>query len=243
MFQGVNGFGGGGSKASSGFGQWYLDMQDAKEEETGDVEDGSAPGWRFWQANEKKTDGQAAQALLPGFLRNEAAAPDTDAVIMGMSYQQRFKGFVVSLLLSVAFFVLAFVIGLPMIMLRPHKFALTFTLGSFFFMGSFAMLKGPVAHLKSMLARDRLPFTVAYVGSMGATLYACLILQSYMMVVTCSVIQLLALAWYFLSFVPGGSQGMRYFLSAIHKTARYTLLPCIEGCRKTLCFCLSRGGS
>lgn len=31
MFQGVNGFGGGGSKASSGFGQWYMDMQDAKE--------------------------------------------------------------------------------------------------------------------------------------------------------------------------------------------------------------------
>ncbi|CAN0004916.1 unnamed protein product [Ectocarpus sp. 8 AP-2014] len=141
MFQGVNGFGGGASKASSGFGQWYMDMQDAKEEETGDLEDGSAPGWRFWQANEKKTDGQAAQTLLPGFLRNEAAAPDTDAVIMGMSYQQRFKGFVVSLLLSVAFFVLAFVIGLPMILPRPHKFALTFTLGSFFFMGSFAMLK------------------------------------------------------------------------------------------------------
>lgn len=31
MFQGVNGFGGGGAKVSSGFGQWYNDMQDAKE--------------------------------------------------------------------------------------------------------------------------------------------------------------------------------------------------------------------
>lgn len=30
MFQG-NGFGGVGGKASSGFGQWYTDMQDAKE--------------------------------------------------------------------------------------------------------------------------------------------------------------------------------------------------------------------
>ncbi|CAN0515088.1 unnamed protein product, partial [Laminaria digitata] len=52
-----------------------------------------------------------------------------------------FQGFVVALLLSVLFFGLAFVIGLPTIILRPHKFALTFTLGSFFFMGSFAMLK------------------------------------------------------------------------------------------------------
>lgn len=47
----------------------------------------------------------------------------------------------VALLLSVVFFALAFLIGLPTIVLRPHKFALTFTLGSFFFMGSFAMLK------------------------------------------------------------------------------------------------------
>lgn len=52
----------------------------------------------------------------------------------------------VSLLLSVVFFLLAFFIGLPAFMIRPHKFALTFTLGSFFFMGSFAMLKVGTAH-------------------------------------------------------------------------------------------------
>ncbi|CAM9958640.1 unnamed protein product [Pylaiella littoralis] len=244
MFQGVGGFGGGGGTASSGFGQWYTDMQDAKEAEAGgDVEDGAGAGWRFWQANEKKTDGPVTQPLMRNFLRKEAEAADADSVIMGMSYQQRFKGFVVALLLSVFFFVLAFVVGLPTIVLKPSKFALTFTLGSLFFMGSFAMLKGPTVHLKSMLARDRLPFSLAYVASMGSTLYACLVLQSFVIVVVCSGIQLLALAWYFLSFVPGGSQGMKYFVSAIHKTARYTLLPCIEGCRKTLCFCLSRGGS
>lgn len=31
MFQGGSGFGGGGGKASTGFGKWYSDMQDAKE--------------------------------------------------------------------------------------------------------------------------------------------------------------------------------------------------------------------
>lgn len=39
--------------------------------ETSDVEDGSAAGWRFWQGNEKKTDGAATQSLMPGFLRKE----------------------------------------------------------------------------------------------------------------------------------------------------------------------------
>lgn len=39
MFDGVAGFGGGGSKASTGFGKWYSDMQDAKEvRERGGVE-------------------------------------------------------------------------------------------------------------------------------------------------------------------------------------------------------------
>lgn len=36
------------------------------------MEDGSAAGWRFWQANEKKTDGPASQTLMPSFLRKEA---------------------------------------------------------------------------------------------------------------------------------------------------------------------------
>lgn len=40
--------------------------------ETADVEEGSAGGWMFWQGNEKKTDGEAAQTLIPGFLRKEA---------------------------------------------------------------------------------------------------------------------------------------------------------------------------
>ena len=46
-----------------------------------------------------------------------------------------------ALFLSVVFFCLAFFVGLPMLVVRPHKFVLTFTLGSVLFMASFAMLK------------------------------------------------------------------------------------------------------
>ena len=44
-------------------------------------------------------------------------------------------------------------------------------------------------------------------------------------------------------FCVSSSPMARYFVTAIGKTARYTLLPCIEGCRKTLCFCLTRSAS
>lgn len=42
------------------------------------MEEGSAGGgWMFWQGNEKKTDGPAAQTLIPGFLRQEAVGERT----------------------------------------------------------------------------------------------------------------------------------------------------------------------
>ncbi|CAM9310947.1 unnamed protein product [Discosporangium mesarthrocarpum] len=251
MFQGGGGFGSGvGGGGAKGFGQWYADIQRQEAQAVNDLEGDGTPGrgdtpasWRFWQGNEKKTDGATA-SLLPSFMSGrQTESGDAGSIIMGMTYQQRFNGFVAMLLLSMLFFALAFLVGLPTIILRPSKFALTFTLGSLCFMGSFAMLKGPTKHVLSMCAVDRLPFSVAYLGSMAGTLYACMVMRSYLVVVTLSGVQILALLWYFLSFVPGGSRGMSYFLSAIMKTARYTIKPCMEGCFKSLCFCARRAVS
>ena len=36
---------------------------------------------------------------------------------------------------------------------------------------SFSLLWGPVNHMKHLLSADRLPFTVAYFGTMAGTLY------------------------------------------------------------------------
>ena len=51
----------------------------------------------------------------------------------------------------------------------------------------------------------RLPFTSAYVGSMALTLYAALVLHSYFLVLIFSLVQACAVAWYLLSYVPGGA--------------------------------------
>lgn len=59
------------------------------------------------------------------------------------------------------------------ILLAPAKFALSFTLGSLFFMAGFAVLEGPVSHFKRTCTLARLPFTLAYVTSMGALPHAC----------------------------------------------------------------------
>lgn len=42
---------------------------------------------------------------------------------------------------------------------------------------SFAFLSGPITFIRSLVATDRLPFTAVYVGSLGMTLYAALIVR------------------------------------------------------------------
>lgn len=143
--------------------------------------------------------------------------------ILGMNYQQRFKVFVSLLLLSGLFFGLGFTVGLTTLTIRPQKFALCFTLGSLTFMGSFAILRGPSAHLAGMVAPDRLPFTLVYVASMAATLYLTCNkggVQGYLSVLIASGFQLVALLWYLAAFLPGGSQGMKVLLSAMMAALR-----------------------
>ena len=153
--------------------------------------------------------------------------------ILGMNYQQRFKVFCGLLIVSGVFFALGFAVGLPMITIRPQKFALSFTCGSLTFMGSFAILRGPEAHLASMFLADRLPFTGVYLLSMFMTLYFTFTAhgaKGYVTVLAASGLQLLSLLWYLVTFLPGGAQGMRVLTNAILAM----LKPIIVGCTK--CF-------
>lgn len=126
--------------------------------------------------------------------------------IMGMNYQQRLQIFVVALLVSALFFALAFFVGLPLITVRPQKFALSFTMGSITFMSSFAILKGPYEHFKTLLGGDRMHFTAVYIGSMILTIYLTFTaggMEGYVLVLGASGMQLAALVWYLVTFLPG----------------------------------------
>jgi hypothetical protein len=126
--------------------------------------------------------------------------------IMGMNYQQRLQVFVVALLVSALFFALAFIVGLPLITVRPQKFALSFTMGSITFMSSFAILKGPYEHFKTLMSGDRLHFTAVYIGSMILTIYLTFTaggMEGYVLVLGASGMQLVALVWYLVTFLPG----------------------------------------
>lgn len=110
------------------------------------------------------------------------------------------------------FLFMAFFVFLPVVILAPSKFALSFTIGCCLVLWGFAALKGWRKQAAQMLARDRLPFTAGYLGSVLLTLYASVVLKSYLLSLGASALQVVALLYYLTSYYPGGTDSVRWVL-------------------------------
>ncbi|XWS09611.1 hypothetical protein CRYUN_Cryun39dG0004500 [Craigia yunnanensis] len=120
------------------------------------------------------------------------------------------------LLATGVFFVfIAFTMFLPVMLLMPQKFAICFTLGCGFVIGSFFALRGPKNQFAHMSSKERLPFTLGFIRSMVGTIYVSMVLHSYILSVLFSMLQVLALAYYAISYFPGGSAGLKFLMSAL----------------------------
>ncbi|CAI5742869.1 unnamed protein product [Peronospora destructor] len=149
--------------------------------------------------------------------RRKATSPSRRTLTL--RWKTRFKSFVAMMLLGMLFFGLA-VLFLPLIMVRPSKFALSFTLGSMCAMGAFAMLRGPTVYISGLLQPNRLLLTSMYFVTLGGTVYSCLILQDYVFVVVSSVMQLMTLGSFALFAFPGGNVSLKAFGALFWKSAR-----------------------
>jgi len=127
-----------------------------------------------------------------------------------LSKKQRIIGFMTSLILGTICFGLA-VSFLPMLIVNPRKFSLLFTLGSVFTLSSFSFLWGPYSHMVHLFSKDRLPFTLVYFSTLVATLYFAMGLQSAILTPIAAILQVLALLWFVISYIPGGQTGLKFF--------------------------------
>ncbi|XP_063227512.1 uncharacterized protein LOC134533787 [Bacillus rossius redtenbacheri] len=139
---------------------------------------------------------------------------------------QRILGFCIFVSLGFLFFGLA-ALYIPVLLLKARKFALLYTLGSLFIILSFSFLWGPMNHLRHLLSRERVPFTLVYFGTLAATLYFALEVQSMPLTVLCATGQIVALLWFLVSYIPGGQTGLSFFSrlcsSAVTSTVSKTL--------------------
>ncbi|KAG9248364.1 Got1/Sft2-like family-domain-containing protein [Calycina marina] len=109
---------------------------------------------------------------------------------------------------ALACFVLVFALW-PIMMARPKKFAVLWSLGSMLFLASWTVMMGPMTYAKHLLSIQRLPFTSAYFGSIALTLYFSLGLGNTILTLLAAIVQLACLLWYLVSYFPMGSSGLR----------------------------------
>ena len=129
--------------------------------------------------------------------------------------------------LSLFFFLLAGMF-LPTVILLPQKFVFCFTLGSICFMTAFAMIQGPKDFIVGLFEKDRLPFTAAYIGSILGTLYSCLFLKWYIVIFGFSALQVMSLAWYAATYLPGGRYGVALIYRAVKGIITQGCVPCFK---------------
>ncbi|OSX57971.1 hypothetical protein POSPLADRAFT_1155114 [Postia placenta MAD-698-R-SB12] len=141
-------------------------------------------------------------------LRSTERSNDEDAYF-ALSRWERLLGFGGCLIGAAVCFFVAF-ITLPLLALRPAKFALAFSLGSLLVMFGFSVLIGPLNHLKHIVSKERLPFSIAYLASLGLTLYFALGAHSYIGSLLGAIVQVVALISYVLVYFPGGVTTLRF---------------------------------
>lgn len=184
--------------------------------------------WSGFMSKGTKQDADAVKSELNGESMNgwfdQAKA---DPCLPSLTKKQRILGFMLCLALAVFCFFMSS-LYIPVLVFKARKFALLYSMGSMFFILSFAALWGPVHHFKHLFSGNRLPFTIVYFFTIGATLYFSMWKRSYFMTILCAVIQILAMVWYIISYIPGGQTGLKFFYKVFYAfTARTasTVLP------------------
>ena len=145
-----------------------------------------------------------------GLLTNTAAPPtdlkdpsyaDEFSEMTSLSTQQRLIGFLMCVAMGIIFcwIAMAFV---PTIALFPKKFAFFFTCGNAFLVLAPVFLVGVRSQIQSMASSHRAQVAAVYVGSTIATLFSALYLHSSILSIVFAVVQVGAVIWYGMSFIP-----------------------------------------
>ncbi|KAH3662037.1 hypothetical protein OGAPHI_006218 [Ogataea philodendri] len=124
-----------------------------------------------------------------------------------LSYFERMALFAVTLIGSFVCYGLCLIL-LPLLSLKPRKFAVLWSLGSILFLTSFAFMNGLSKFTAHLISKERLWFTISFIGSIVATLWFCLVWKYTLVVIICGAIQLIASIAYTVSYFPYGRQGL-----------------------------------
>ncbi|XP_011506053.1 PREDICTED: protein transport protein SFT2 [Ceratosolen solmsi marchali] len=139
-----------------------------------------------------------------------------------MTRLQRLTAFGICFVMGILCFCLS-TIYIPVLLLKARKFALLYSIGSLFFLMSFAFLWGPLTYLTSLFSVERRCFSITYIATLTGTLYFALHLQSTSLTVLCAVLQIIAMLSFLISHIPGGTTGLMFFTRMFKSSVSSTL--------------------
>lgn len=140
------------------------------------------------------------------------------------------------LLLGATLFIfLAIFVGLPTLIVRPSKFVLCISLATSMAFASIIVLQKPEVFLANLFnsGAERIVTVVALATSLVVTIYVTVFIHSYILTISCGVLQVACIIWFVASFIPGGSKGLWMMLKAGHTFVMTMLTPLIFVCKKS----------
>lgn len=152
---------------------------------------------------------QQGTLRLPTSERSSASDPVEEPEWFTLSRWDRLIVFGVCLAAAALLFTSCFAL-LPVLAMKPRKFATIWTLASLLFVISFGVLQGPVNYLYHLVSPARIGFTLAYFGSIVMTLLFSLGMHSTILTLLAVIVQIIAALWYTLSYFPMGTQSLRF---------------------------------
>ncbi|EAL62297.1 hypothetical protein DDB_G0290341 [Dictyostelium discoideum AX4] len=130
-----------------------------------------------------------------------------------LTYFQRLTGFVICLVIGIIFLGMS-----TMVLFIPRQFAKFYSLGSLSIIIGLVILVGVKKQIANIMSsKERLYSTILYIGSIFATIYFALSLQSTILTLIFVVIQFITVIWYSLSYIPFGQSMITGTFSTVFK--------------------------
>ncbi|KAH3765292.1 vesicle transport protein SFT2B [Pelomyxa schiedti] len=126
-----------------------------------------------------------------------------------LSLKTRILGFAI----TVGIGVVMLIIGFCVFVISPTTFVILYTLSNISFIASTLFIVGPVRQLKNMFNVHRIIATSVFLISIILTIVVVVMDWSFILALICAIIQMGALFWYVITYIPGAQNCLKNAIS------------------------------
>merc|ERR1711907_259990 len=129
-----------------------------------------------------------------------------DGECFSLTYEQRIYSFIGCLVLGGCIYVLSCFTFVDLMRGEPEKFVILYTLGNIIALSGSLFLFGPMKQIKTMFLPKRRVATIVMLSTIVLTMVIAFTIQEVILIILMLIIQMCAMFWYSLSFIPFGRE-------------------------------------